>query len=85
MFTEHANAYNTEMDNLKTENLKLMNENLNLKNENHNWKERVNNLSYISADLQGKAKNAEEQKDSLITAMGLLIENSNNKENDSKP
>ena len=42
-----------------------MNENSNPKNENENLKERVNNLSYISADLQEKAKNAEEQKDSL--------------------
>ena len=79
MFTEHANAYNTEMHNLKTENLKLVNENSNLKNDNDNLKERVNNLSYILADLQGKAKNVEEQKDYLITAMRLLAENSNNK------
>ena len=79
LFTEHANAYNTEMDNVKTENLKLVKKNLNLKNDNDNLKERVNNLSYILADLQGKAKNAEEQNDYLITAMRLLAENSNNK------
>ena len=43
LFTEHANACNTEMDNLKIENLKLMSENSHLKNENDNLKERVNN------------------------------------------
>ena len=41
--------------------------------------ERINNLSYILADLQGKAKNAEQEKESLITAMRLLVEDSNNK------
>ena len=81
LFTEHANAYNTEMDNLKIENLKLMNENSDLKNENDNLKERVNNLSYILADLQGKAKNANEEKDSLVIAMRLLVEDLNNKGN----
>ena len=80
-FTEHANAYNTEIDNLKIQNLKLTNENSDLKNENDSLKERVNNLSYILADLQGKAKNANEEKDSLITAMKLLVEDLNNKGN----
>ena len=36
--------------------------------------ERVDNLSYILADLNGKAKNAEDEKNSLITAMRLLFE-----------
>ena len=80
-FTEHANAYNTEIDNLKIKNLKLTNENSDLKNENDSLKERVNNLSYILADLQGKVKNANEEKDSLITAMKLLVEDLNNKGN----
>ena len=31
-FTEHANAYNTEIDNLKIQDLKLTNENSDLKN-----------------------------------------------------
>ena len=44
-------------------------------------KERVNNLSYILADLQGKVKNANEEKYSLISAMKLLVEDLNNKEN----
>ena len=44
-------------------------------------KERVNNLSCILADLQGKVKNANEEKDSLITAMKLLVEDLNNKGN----
>ena len=43
--------------------------------------ERINNLSYILANLQGKAKNAEQEKESTITAMGLLVEDSNNKPN----
>jgi outer membrane murein-binding lipoprotein Lpp len=77
LFTEHANAHNTEMDNLKMENHKLLNENIDLKSENNDLKERVNNLSYTLADLQGKAKIAEDEKDSLITAMRLLIEDSN--------
>ena len=38
-------------------------------------------LSYILADLQGKAKNAEQENKSLITAMRLLVEDSNNKLN----
>ena len=77
LFTEHANAHNTEMDNLKMENHKLLNENIDLKSENNDLNERVNNLSYTLADLQGKAKIAEDEKDSLITAMRLLIEDSN--------
>ena len=67
----------TEMDNLKMENHKLLNENIDLKSENNDLNERVNNLSYTLADLQGKAKIAEDVKDSLITAMRLLIEDSN--------
>ena len=77
LFTEHANSHNTEMDNLKMENHKLLNENIDLKSENNDLNERVNNLSYTLADLQGKAKIAEDEKDSLITAMRLLIEDSN--------
>ncbi|CAB4020092.1 Hypothetical predicted protein [Paramuricea clavata] len=67
------------MDNLKMENHKLMNENIDLKSKN-NLNERVNNLSYILADLQGKAKIAEDEKDSLIDAMRLLIEDLNYKD-----
>ena len=50
---------------------------LRLKNENNNLSERINNLTYILADLQGKTKNAEEERDSLITAMRLLVAESN--------
>ena len=39
--------------------------------------ERTNNLSHTLADLQGKAKNAELERDSLITAMRLLVLESN--------
>ena len=79
LFTDNANVHHTEMDNLKMENLKLRNESLDLKSENDNLKERVNNLSYILADLQGKTKNAEDAKDSLIIALRLLIEDLNHK------
>ena len=58
---------------LKEENDKLKNENLCLKSENKDLTERTNNLSYILADLQGKVKNAELERDSLITAARLLV------------
>ena len=45
-----------QLDFLKEENDKLKNENLCLKSENKDLTERANNLSYILADLQGKAK-----------------------------
>ena len=62
-----------QLDFLKEENDKLKNENLCLKSENKDLTERTNNLSYILADLQGKAKNAELERDSLITAARLLV------------
>ena len=40
----------------------------------------MTNLTYILADLQGKLKNAEEEKASLITVIRLL--NNNNESND---
>ena len=43
-----------------------------LKKENGSLTERINNLSYILADLQDKAKNAQEEKASLITSIRLL-------------
>jgi hypothetical protein len=58
---------------LKEENGKLKSENLCLKTENKDLTGRTNNLSYILADLQGKTKNAEEERNSLITAMRLLV------------
>ena len=61
----------------RKENHKLLNENSNLKSANENLTERANNLSYILADLQGKTKNAEDERDSLITAMRLLVAESN--------
>ena len=62
-----------QFDFLKEENDKLKNENLCLKSENKDLTERTNNLSYILADLQGKVKNAELERDSLITAARLLV------------
>ena len=67
------------MNNLTIENLKLRHENFDLKSENDDLKERVNNLSYILADLLGKTKKAEEEKDSLIIALWLLIQYLNHK------
>ena len=46
---------------------------LNQKNKDLTETERTNNLSYILADLQGKVKNAELERDSLITAARLLV------------
>ena len=54
-----------------------MDENKHLKNENIDLTERINNLSYILADLQQKTKNAEQGRDSAITAMRLLIAETN--------
>ena len=62
-----------QLDFLKEENSKLKSENLCLKTENKDLTERTSNLSYILADLQGKTKNAEEERDSLITAMRRLV------------
>ena len=50
----------------------LRKENLELKKENGSLTERINNLSYILADLQDKVKNAQEEKASLITSIRLL-------------
>ena len=67
------------IDTLKEKNRELVDKNTNLKNENNDLQERINNLSYILADLQGKAKDVGQEKESLITAMRLLVEDSNNK------
>ena len=74
-----------QLDFLKDENDKLKNEKPCLKSENRDLIKRTNNLSYILADLQGKAKNAELEKDSMITAMRRLVLESNteDKTNDS--
>ena len=46
----------------------LKRENLGLKNQNKDLTDRISNLNYILADLQGKAKAAEDEKASLITS-----------------
>ena len=46
-----------------------------LKVENSALEERINNLSYILANLQGRVKHAEEEKASLITVIRLLNDN----------
>ena len=66
---------------LKEKNRKLTDKNANLKNENSDLEVRINTLTYILADLQGKVKSAEQEKESLITAMRLLVEDSNNEPN----
>ena len=50
----------------------LRKENSELKKENSCLKERINNLSYVLADLQDKVKYAEEEKNSLVTTIQLL-------------
>ena len=67
-------SYDSENKHLRRDNVKLANENSDLKHENEKIKEREENLSYILADLNGKAKNAEDEKNSLITTMHLLFE-----------
>ena len=67
-------SHDSEKERLRRDNVKLANENSDLKHENGKLKERVDNLNYILADLNGKAKNAEDEKNSLITAMRLLLE-----------
>ena len=58
-----------ETDCLKEKNYQLMDGNKHLKSEKNDLTERINNLSYILADLQQKTKNAEQERDSVITAM----------------
>ena len=50
----------------------LRKENSELKKENSCLRERINNLSYVLADLQDKVKYAEEEKSSLVTTIRLL-------------
>ena len=52
--------------------IRLKLENSDLRKENDRWTERISNLSFILADLQDKAKCAEEEKASLITTIRLL-------------
>ena len=47
----------------------LRKKNSELKKENSCLKERINNLSYVLADLQDKVKYAEEEKSSLVTTI----------------
>ena len=65
---------NREFDRLRKENLEL-------KRQNDEFSERIHNLSYILANLKNKAKLAEDEKASLITAIKLLYkENKRNRE-----
>ena len=50
----------------------LKRENLELKNQNKDLTDRISNWNNIVADLQGKAKVAEDEKASLITSVRLL-------------
>ena len=51
----------------------LKKKNARLKNENEKISERVNNLSFVLADLQDKAARANEEKASLMTSIRLLF------------
>jgi predicted nucleic acid-binding Zn-ribbon protein len=51
----------SEFSALKKENNDLKDTNNDLKNENKSLHEKLNNLSYILADLQGKVKSTEEE------------------------
>ena len=70
---DHANLLNRlQYQETNSELDRLRKENLELKKLNGEFSERINNLSYILADLQDKAKSEEDEKASLITAIKLL-------------
>ena len=56
-----------------------MRENVKLRQDNENLRERSENLSYIISDLNTKAKRFENEKESLITALGMLQSDLNEK------
>ena len=49
-------SYDSENERLRRDNVNLAKENSDLKHENEKLKERVDNLSYILADLNGRQK-----------------------------
>jgi phage terminase Nu1 subunit (DNA packaging protein) len=69
---EHSNRLEQLNQESDSEAIRLRNENLELKKENGRLTEQINNLSCTLTDLQDKAKQAEEEKASLITAIWLL-------------
>ena len=72
---DHSNQLNGLKNDDKVKLSALEKENHELKVENSALEERINNLTYILADLQGKVKHAEEEKASLITVIRLLNNN----------
>jgi lysophospholipase L1-like esterase len=63
----------TGVTNEKENEIKMLREeNYTLKQNNKNLNERIDNLAYILADLNGKIKTADEEKASLLTAIRLL-------------
>ena len=57
----------------------IVRENVKLRQDNENLRERSENLSYIISDLNTKAKRFEIEKESLITALGMLQSDLNEK------
>lgn len=57
----------------------IVRENVKLRQDNENLRERSENLSYIISDLNTKAKRFENEKESLITALGMLQSDLNEK------
>lgn len=72
VLSEHSDELKLKQADSTSETNRLKAENNELKNQNEALTERINNLSYILADLQGQAKNAEDEKASLITVIRLL-------------
>ena len=73
---QHSNKLNNLIpQDLEREFNVLRKENLELKEENSGLNESINNLSYILADLQDKAKRADDEKNSLVTTIQLLHNN----------
>ena len=58
---------------LRSENLRLTDESVELKNENGKLKERLDNLSYILADLQGKTKKRRRRKEQFNNYNNAII------------
>ena len=57
----------------------IVRENAKLKHDNEQLRERAENLSYIMSDLNTKVKGLENEKESLVTALGMLQSDLNEK------
>ena len=70
---EKQQEVKSDLDSLRSENLRLTDENVELKNENGKLKERLDNLNYILADLQGKTKKRRRRKEQFNNYNNAII------------